>query len=81
MLGLNAVASKRRVVVSNTNIDWHTNAQLIIISIKFIICYSPPFMCNLAEIIFTNWMSTADLATFMVDTSNLLVVAHRFVLQ
>ena len=57
-----------------------TTAQLIIIALKFSLCYLAPFVVNVVEAIDTQWYNgffmDTPTASVLVDLSNLAVVVH-----
>ena len=68
---------KRDSTVEVTRQEWHITAQLLTISVKFILCYTPPIVYNLIEYIFTDWAMNSDASVYVVDIINALVVFHR----
>lgn len=68
---------KRNSTVEMTTQEWHITAQLLTISVKFILCYTPPIVYNLVEYVFADWAINSDASVYVVDVVNALVVFHR----
>jgi hypothetical protein len=51
--------------------------QLVIINIKFVLCYIAPLCLSLTEYFATEWFYRDENATVLIDLGTLLVVLHR----